>query len=97
MNADQAQDFGLVWQVVEDDALRDATLTIAGRIAALPPEGLKLTKRALDAAMETTFDRQLDIERDLQSLAGQSDDNKEAVTAFLEKRPPVFAAKGARP
>ena len=97
VNADQAQDFGLVWQVVEDDALRDAALTMARRIATLPPEGLKLTKRALDAAMETTFDRQLDIERDLQSLAGQSDDNKEAVTAFLEKRPPVFAVKGAKP
>ena len=46
--------------------------------------------------METTFDRQLDIERDLQSLAGQSADNKEAVTAFLEKRPPVFKAKGTK-
>lgn len=95
LNAEQAQVFGLVWQVTEDDALRAAALAIAERIAALPPEGLRLTKQALDTAMETTFDRQLDIERDLQSLAGQSADNKEAVAAFLEKRAPVFGARGA--
>jgi 2-(1,2-epoxy-1,2-dihydrophenyl)acetyl-CoA isomerase len=95
LNAEQAQVFGMVWQVTDDDALRDAALAIAERIASLPPEGLKLTKRALDTAMETTFDRQLDIERDLQSLAGQSADNKEAVAAFLEKRPPVFGTQGA--
>lgn len=94
ITAEQAQTFGLVWQVVDDTALRDAALAMAERFAALPPEGLKLTKQALDTAMETTFDRQLDIERDLQSLAGQSADNKEAVTAFLEKRAPVFKVKG---
>lgn len=94
ITAEQAQTFGLVWQVVDDTALRDAALAMAERFATLPPEGLKLTKLALDTAMETTFDRQLDIERDLQSLAGQSADNKEAVTAFLEKRAPVFKVKG---
>ncbi len=96
LSAEQARDFGLVWQVAEDDELRDAALAIADRLAALPPEGLMLTKQALDTAMETTFDRQLDIERDLQSRAGQSADNAEAVAAFLEKRTPVFAAKGKK-
>jgi len=96
LSAEQAKEFGLVWQVTEDDGLREAALVIAERLAALPPEGLMLTKQALDTAMETTFDRQLDIERDLQSRAGQSADNAEAVSAFLEKRKPDFSAKGTK-
>lgn len=92
LDAQTALAWGLVWSVVDDDALLDAALAVADRLAALPPTGLALTKQALDAAMEVSLDRQLDTERDLQSKAGASADHREAVRAFVEKRAPVFAS-----
>ena len=90
LDAETAHSWGLVWSVVDEERLLDAALAIAGRIAALPPTGLALTKKALDQAMTTSLDQQLDVERGLQSAAGASSDHQEAVRAFIEKRAPVF-------
>jgi len=53
---------GVVWNVVDDETLLDATLAVANKLAALPPSGLALIKQALDDAMGTSFDEQLDVE-----------------------------------
>lgn len=90
LDAPTAHAWGLVWSVVEDEALLDAAMEIADRLAALPPDGLALTKQALDASMDVSLDRQLEIERDLQRVAGASMHHREAVRAFVEKRAPVF-------
>lgn len=97
VDAPTALAWGLVWSVVEDSALLGAAMAVADRLAKLPPAGLKLTKQALDAAMDVSFDRQLDIERDLQSVAGSSEHHREAVRAFIEKREPVFQTRADGP
>jgi len=56
----------------------------------MPTRALGLTKRALNHALDNDLDAQLAIEEELQIQAGQTDDYKEGVQAFLEKRSPVF-------
>jgi 2-(1,2-epoxy-1,2-dihydrophenyl)acetyl-CoA isomerase len=85
-----AAEWGMIWQAVEDDRLMAEAHALATRLAGAATHGLALAKRALDAALTNDLDRQLDLERDLQSAAGASPDHAEGVRAFLEKRPPVF-------
>ncbi len=90
LEAEQAADWGLIWRVVDDDQLMPEATALARRLATQPTRGLGLTKRALNASAVNTFGEQLDLERDLQREAGRTDDYREGVRAFLEKRPPKF-------
>lgn len=91
--AQTAADWGLIWQAVEDEDLMPVATALAKRLAAGPTLGLGLTKRLIQAAATNDMDAQLDLERDCQREAGRSADYAEGVTAFLEKRPPVFVGK----
>src|SRR5882757_690809 len=93
LDAETAHQWGLVWNVVDDETLLDATLAVANKLAALPPSGLALIKQALDDAMGTSFDEQLDVESKLQRVAGTLPDHREGVRAFIEKRAPNFARR----
>ena len=93
LDAETAASWGLIWKAVDDAALLDEARGIAARLAAGPTRGLGLTKRAIQAAATNSFDAQLDLERDLQRLAGQTADYAEGVTAFLEKRKAEFAGR----
>ncbi|MGB0748378.1 MAG: 2-(1,2-epoxy-1,2-dihydrophenyl)acetyl-CoA isomerase PaaG [Magnetospiraceae bacterium] len=93
ISAETAADWGLIWQVVDDAALMETALELATGLAAAPTLSLGLTKQAIQVAHTNTMDQQLDLERDLQRIAGASDDYREGVTAFLEKRKPVFTGK----
>lgn len=90
VSAQQAADWGMIWQAVADDALMDQARALALSLAAGPTRGLGLTKRLIQAAATNSLDEQLDQERDCQRKAGRSRDYAEGVTAFLEKRPAVF-------
>lgn len=90
LSAEQAEQWGLIYQCVDDDALRDTALALARHLATQPTSGLALIKRALNATFDNSFDQQLELERDLQRLAGRSDDYREGAAAFMEKRTPVF-------
>ena len=88
--AEQAEAWGLVWKCVDDDRLQDEARALAQKLAAGPTKGLGLIKRALHASSANDLDRQLDLERDLQREAGRTSGYREGVTAFLQKRQPVF-------
>jgi len=92
ITADEALRIGLVSRVVAPEALLDEALALAGRIAANPPQVLRWTKRLLRQAQSQTLDQALVEAGKLQGLAHQTDDHREAVAAFFEKRPPVFSA-----
>ncbi len=77
LGAEQAQQWGLIHRVVDDAALRDEALTLARQLATQPTYGLALIKRSLNASFDNGFDEQLELERDLQRLAGRSEDYRE--------------------
>ena len=93
LSAEQAAQWGMIWQLVEDAELADTSLQLARHLAAQPTFGLGLIKQALQAAETNGLDAQLDLERDYQRMAGRSADYREGVSAFLAKRPPQFSGK----
>lgn len=91
--AQQAQEWGMIWDCVEDDQLMSEAMTQAQHLATQPTTGLGYIKRALNQSSDNTLSEQLALERDLQRLAGRTDDYREGVTAFFEKRQPVFKGR----
>ena len=90
VKADEALQLGLVNQVVPDEQLAETTRQFAAKLASLPPRGIGLTKRAMNASLTHDLETQLDYEAMIQTVAGQTKDHREGVAAFLEKRPARF-------
>jgi 2-(1,2-epoxy-1,2-dihydrophenyl)acetyl-CoA isomerase len=90
LTAAEAHAWGLVSEVVEQDALSARAAEVAARFAAMTTRGVGMTKRLLDHALNATLDEQLEREAQLQTAATQTADFREGVAAFLEKRPPQF-------
>jgi 2-(1,2-epoxy-1,2-dihydrophenyl)acetyl-CoA isomerase len=88
--AEKAEAWGLIWKAVDDDKLEAEVAAMAGKLAVAATYGLALTKRAIAASSTNTLAQQLDLERDLQRIAGASPDAREGIGAFLEKRPARF-------
>lgn len=86
VSAEQAEAWGMIWKCVDDDQLPAEAAKLAAHLATQPTKGLALIKRALAASSTNTLDQQLDLERDLQRLAGRTRDYQEGVAAFMEKR-----------
>ncbi|MCG8426178.1 MAG: 2-(1,2-epoxy-1,2-dihydrophenyl)acetyl-CoA isomerase PaaG [Chromatiales bacterium] len=90
LSAEQAKEWGMIWEVFDDEALVPETMKLAEQLAQQPTKGFGLSKRAINAAGGNSLDQQLEMERELQSIAGRSHDYREGVNAFLEKRKPEF-------
>ncbi|MGB8856462.1 MAG: 2-(1,2-epoxy-1,2-dihydrophenyl)acetyl-CoA isomerase PaaG [Burkholderiales bacterium] len=90
LGAEQAEQWGLIWKCVDDDKLQDEAMKLANHFATQPTKGLGFIKQSLYASSNNTLDQQLDLERDWQRIAGQSDDYREGVAAFMQKRAPTF-------
>ena len=88
--AEQAQRMGLIWQCVDDDALRNEARTLGQRLSALPSAALAQTRRALDDAATLDFEAALRQEAAVQGQLGRAHDFAEGVAAFLAKRSPQF-------
>lgn len=91
--AETAEAWGLIWKVVDDDALRSTAEALAAQLATQPTQGLALIKQAFNASAAHTLDQQLDLERDLQRKAGRTPDYREGVEAFMERRPARFTGR----
>jgi 2-(1,2-epoxy-1,2-dihydrophenyl)acetyl-CoA isomerase len=93
ITAQQAKEWGLIWDVVEDAALMPTATGIARKLADGPTLALARIKDALNRSTGNDLSQQLDVERDAQRLLGKSDDFKEGVAAFLAKRKAEFKGK----
>ena len=93
LDAEQAVQWGLIWKVVDDQQLINEANALALKLANGPTKGYGLLKKAMYASPGNSLDAQLDLERDLQREAGYSEDYREGVTAFKEKREPRFKGK----
>ena len=90
IDADTAGELGIVNRTVADDELRAETMALARRIADGPQIALGYMKRNLFAAETEDFQTVLDLEAEHQARCAFTEDHKEAVAAFVEKRKPVF-------
>ena len=90
LTAAEASEWGLVAEVVESDGLAVRAAELARELAALPTRGIAMTKRLLDHAEQTALEEQLELEAQLQAAATRTNDFREGVDAFLEKRDPRF-------
>lgn len=93
ISADQALEWGLIWEVVEDDQLQDRTSALAERLGNGPTEAYRLMKTALRESHRNDLATQLELEARLQAEAGQTRDFREGVMAFLEKRPATYQGR----
>jgi len=90
IKADEAERMGMIYKVFENESFMEESMKVATRLSKMPTLGLGLTKRALNASLTNNLEEQLEIEEQLQTMAGQTFDYEEGVNSFLEKRRPNF-------
>lgn len=91
--AETAEEWGLIWKCVDDDALDAEVDAIARKLASLPPLGLAAIKEMIRSSWSHTLDQELHHQRDAMRRLGFTEDYREGVTAFLEKREPRFVGR----
>lgn len=90
IDAQTALAWNLVSRVVAHDQLMDSSRQLANRIVANAGHGLRLTKRLIREGMHSRLDTVLEMSAVFQAVSHKTEDHSEAVSAFLEKRPPNF-------
>jgi len=90
LSAEQAEQWGLIWKCVDDDALLPTVQALAKQLAAGPTRGYVRTRQAMETAETLSLKGSLDLERDFQRELGHGADYREGVAAFMAKRAPQF-------
>jgi len=91
--AEKAAEWGLIWKCVEDEMLDGEIDALAYKLAAMPPLGLAAIKAMIRTSWDRSLDAELDFQRDEMRRLGFTEDYREGVAAFLEKRPATFAGR----
>ncbi|MGL1832113.1 2-(1,2-epoxy-1,2-dihydrophenyl)acetyl-CoA isomerase PaaG [Rhodocyclaceae bacterium SMB388] len=90
LSAEQAEQWGLIWKCLDDDALMPTVTQLAAQLAKGPTFGFAQTKKAIWASSTHDFEQQLELERNMMTVCGRSNDYREGVAAFMAKRTPQF-------
>lgn len=93
ISADQAVDWGMIWEALDDEAFEAGWRARAEALASGPTQAYRAIKTALRASSSNDLDAQLEVEARLQSKCGQTRDFMEGVLAFREKRPASFEGR----
>jgi len=91
--ADKAEQWGLIWKAVDDDALDTEVDAVAQKLASLPPLGLAAIKEMIRSSWQYSLDEELDRQAGAMRRLGFTEDYREGVAAFLEKREPKFVGR----
>ena len=91
--AEKAAEWGLIWKAVDDEALDAEVDALAARFASAPTRGLAAIKKMIRESWGHTLDEELDLQRDAMRELGMSEDYREGVAAFMEKRTPRFTGR----
>jgi enoyl-CoA hydratase/carnithine racemase len=92
-DAREAERIGLVSKVVPAAELMPTAMALAQKIAKKAPLGLAMSKAVIYKGLQTDFATSLEHESECATLGVRTEDHKEAVAAFLEKREPVFKGR----
>lgn len=90
IDAEKAYEIGLVNRIYDDDRLRNETVAFACRLTKYAPIALGLMKKVLNQSDKLDLHAAIELETGIQLLCLGTEDHREGVAAFLEKRPPVF-------
>jgi 2-(1,2-epoxy-1,2-dihydrophenyl)acetyl-CoA isomerase len=93
LTAERAEQWGLIWKCVDDAALADEVAALARHFSTAPTLGLARAKQALQASGLNTLEQQLALEAGMMRELGYTEDYREGVSAFMEKRSPAFKGK----
>ena len=93
VSAEKAEQMGMIYAVYENVEFESKSLELAKSISEMPTKGLGYTKKLLNYSLNNSLDDQLNLEAETQALSAKSEDHKEGIQAFLEKRSPVFTGK----
>ena len=93
VSAEKAEEWGLIWKSVEDDKLAEEAGAMVSKFAGAPTRGLAETKRLIRGAFARALDEHLELERDQMRALGYSEDYREGVDAFMNKRKPAFKGR----
>jgi len=91
--AETAAEWGLIWKAVDDEALDGEVDAIANKLASLPPLGLAAIKEMIRTSWQYSLDEELERQAGAMRRLGFTEDYREGVAAFLEKRSPKFIGK----